>query len=116
MNSNKSSREKLKIFKNYPKSAKHAFFATIPSRIQVTKTSHETPETKFLKNLSKYFLRLEVQPARKSQREPQKLLSKLATEASTHKQAAKLSCEKTKNPEFSKIFQVFFMTGALTRQ
>ena len=66
MTSHKSSREKLKIFKNYPKSAKHVFFMTVPSRVQVARTSRETPETKFLKNLSKYFSRLEVPPARKS--------------------------------------------------
>ena len=66
MNNHKSSREKMKIFKIYPKSTKHAFFMIVPCRIQVTRTSHETPETKFLKNLSKYFSRLEIPPARKS--------------------------------------------------
>ena len=104
MNSHESLREKLKIFKNYPKSVKHAFFATVPSRVQVARTSCETPETKFLKNLSKYFSRLEVPPTRKSRRELRKLLSKFVTEASTLEQATKLSREKSKNPEFLKIF------------
>ena len=39
MNSHKSSREKLKIFKNSPKSAKYAFFVIVPSHVQVAKTS-----------------------------------------------------------------------------
>ena len=73
MNNHKSSREKLKIFKIYPKSTKHAFFTIVPCRVQVARTSRETPETKFLKNLSKYFSRLEIPPARKSWRELQKL-------------------------------------------
>ena len=59
-------REQLKVFENYvennPQNAKHAIFAT--------ETSHqdkpETPETKFFKNLSMFFLRLKVPPARKS--------------------------------------------------
>ena len=47
------------------------------SRMQVAKTSCETPETKILKILSKCFSRLKVPPARKSQREPQKFLCNL---------------------------------------
>ena len=39
---------KLKGFKNCPICTKHAIFATEPSRVQVTRTSLETPETKFL--------------------------------------------------------------------
>ena len=39
---------KLKGFKNYLICTKHAIFATEPSRVQVTRTSLETPETKFL--------------------------------------------------------------------
>ena len=53
-------------------SAKHVIFATEPSRVQVARTSCETPKTKFLKNLSKCFLRLEVPPARKLRRESRK--------------------------------------------
>ena len=33
---------KLKSFKNYPQSAKYAFFATKPSRVQVARTSRQT--------------------------------------------------------------------------
>ena len=44
---------------------------------QVARTSHETPETKFLKILSKCFSRLKVPPVKKSQREPRKILCNL---------------------------------------
>ena len=64
--------------------------------------------TKKFENLSKYFLRLEVPLARKSRREPRKLLSKLTTEASTHEQVAKQSLKKSKNPKFLKNFLSLF--------
>ena len=51
---------------------------------------------------------MEVSLTRKSQREPWKLLSKLATKASTHEQVAKQSREKSENPKFSKNFLNLF--------
>ena len=72
------------------------------SHEQVTTPSHQKLLRQNLKNLSKCFLRLEGPPVRKSRREPWNYLSNLATGASTHEQVAKLSREKSKNPDFKK--------------
>ena len=74
MNSHKSSREKLKIFKNSPKKCKICVFRDCTK----SRTSRK----------DKYFSRLEVPPTRKSRRDPRKLLSKLVAKASTCEQVA----------------------------
>ena len=54
----------------------------------------KTLKTKILKNLSKYFSRLEVLPAKELRGKPRKSLSPLAIGPSTREQVAKLSREK----------------------
>ena len=99
---------KLKSFKKLSLKRKTLFFVTEPSRQD---KSPNTLETKFLKNLSKCFSRLEGPPTSKLRREPWKFLYSLATGASTHEQAAKPSRENFKNQNFGKFSKSFSWLG-----
>ena len=112
MNSQKCSKEKLKSFKNYPRSAKHAFFATKPSRQD---KSPNTLETKFLKNFLSVFRDWNVHPqvSREGSRENFCINSRLKFLLSNKSPNRVARTLKTQN--FEKISKVFFATRTLTR-
>ena len=84
--------------------------------MRVARTSRETPEMKFLKNLSKCFSWLKVPPIRSHEGSYKNFCVTLTTGAFTREQVTSLSREKPENPDFWKIFYVFFGIGTMTRQ
>ena len=74
MNSQKCSRENWKCFKNCPICAKHTFFTTESSRVQVARASRQNTWKKTFEKFSKCFSWLEVPLARESRSEPRKSL------------------------------------------
>ena len=107
MNSQKCSRENWKGFKNCLICAKHTFFTTESSRVQVARASRQHTWKKTFEKISKCFSRLKVPLTRESRTEPRKFCVPLATRPSTREQVANLSREKHETPIFEKNFKSF---------
>ena len=88
------------VLKKDPCCAKHGIFVTKMSREQVTRN----PTRQNLKNLSKYFSQLEGPPTRKLR----SILSTPRDWSFYPWTSCKLSCKKSKNPDFWKIFLSLF--------
>ena len=116
INNQKCSRENWKGLKTDPFCAKHVIFVTETSHVHVARTSRQNTKKKTLKKISKRFLQLEVPLARESRTEPQKSLCTPRNWTFHLRTSRQPEPQKAWKSNFWKIFYVFFMTEAFTRQ